>query len=248
MRRVIATLFLLIALSSGAVALADGGRVSFQARLSDSMPEMTFQAEVVGEQIRRDSFNREYIVRLSICESDNPERFIQDLYFTTENALAEDTFNFADINFDGYLDLDSLYYAAVSNEVKTFFLWEPAQGKFVPAALYGQWLSRYAVYPEKRLILSYIHETALTGDYELYTWQDGLLLLLRRSRWINAEDDPYMIDEILTDYTQDVPGGVELFRERYSVDRYTEAFSKERYELRMRLLWEGYGQPEDEIY
>ena len=105
-----------------------------------------------------------YSVKVSEEENRNPFQLF-DVH--TLVSFQDDPFYFEDVNMDGYQDLMVDYYRA-HNVSSSIFLWNSAQRKFVPYDSEPYWGAGYRLFPEKRQVLTRIHNSGSDSDFTLY--------------------------------------------------------------------------------
>jgi len=157
----------------------EGEYLRFDAFISDTLPEMTFEFVKQGES--GPSYEPLYAYDVKVYEKKRPEHLVQAFACTSYEKL--DILPFValfDLNFDGFLDLDILSYQAASNQVHTFFLWDAQNDRYVETELIGLEASSYLLFPERKMIEGYRHDSAAAGEYALYAWKEGRLSLVRR--------------------------------------------------------------------
>lgn len=196
-------------------------------------------ARKVGLQVRGWDCEEEEIWRLDVTCPQAADFPGQTLYFTRLPDIMG-LFTCADVNMDGYLDLDIFYNIGASNVQHTFFFWNPDTRAFETNHLGGAALSNYALYPEKQLLLNQVHDSAMTGTQELYRWATGNLRLVRRVDVSWMEETLRTTDTLLLRVFEPGDGEpVEVRRETISAAAATDeellAFSRHADEL----LWFG---------
>lgn len=84
-----------------------------------------------------------------------------------------------DVNMDGYPDLSFLDRLGASDGFATHYLYDPATGTFAftPELSRLSWY-RCTLYPQQRVIVNYLHDSALTGRWEICRWEGNSLVLL----------------------------------------------------------------------
>lgn len=198
-------------------------------QIAPDLPAMTLDITRMGEKGVDGQTVYEY--RFSLLNEDMTGG-IPTFFMESEVPLdPEFLVTFADLNFDGYLDLDIAYAYYASNMAHRFYLWAPEEGAYDSAALTNLELSWYTLYPEQQIIYSYVHDSASTGDTALHRWQDGRLVKVRDmiTRYTGDMMD-YTVT--MTDYTGDAPHV--LLDETIPSDTYLEQF-----DAREATLWEG---------
>ncbi|MBE5787581.1 MAG: hypothetical protein E7324_08600 [Clostridiales bacterium] len=143
---------------------------------------------LLGQQFRAEEANTEDIYMLNLY---NGEGLFQQLYFTTLESREEGPFIKAqDLNFDGYPDLDIIYLLGASNSQHIFFFFDQETGRYAPWPYSYRWLSNFTADAEKKVIINYIHDSAMTGTKEIYRWEGKKLQLVRKGDIIWDETDP----------------------------------------------------------
>ena len=195
----------------------------------------TWETALVGQEIAGSECAFHWIYRLDVAKDGAP---FQTLYFT-RGEMMEDGIHLEDMNFDGYPDLVILYSLGASNAAWTFFLYDPGIGQFTCARDAGifYWLSSYTLYPDRQLILNYIHDSALTGTTQLFGWEDGWLRLIREVEI--AQDEENRGQMLLIVRERDAEWGElhETGRRVYPIDAAVNSLVLD--EDRDALLWQG---------
>lgn len=200
---------------------------------------LRLEAQLVGKQRNGGTCEDEEIYRLDVYEG-QAEQPKQTLYFTRENG--ELVIETVDLDFDGFLDLDILYGSGATNSLHTFFRWDSAQDQFTAENGIYFWLSNYTLYPEKKLILNYLHNSAAEGVTQLFHWEqdaDGqpTLALIREAEVASDPDEPDTLNLIIREPNQEWGELRETARYTYSFDQAME--DRAIYEKEEQLLWEG---------
>lgn len=117
-----------------------------------------------------------------------------------------------DVNMDGYSDLSFLDRLGASDGFAMHCLYDPATGAFVPRPELNH-LSWYRcmLYPQQRIIVNNLHDSALTGRWEVYQWDgDTPILLSTTSITDNWESGGNLMTAEVTRYEQDAGSTVYL--------------------------------------
>ena len=106
--------------------------------------------------------------------------FSQTVYFSREGWYGSDGWNgeddlngsavVEDINFDGFPDLAITYSIGAANTAWTFFLWDEANRRFTADNGVWDWLSNYTLYPEKKIVYNFLHNSAAESVQQVYRW------------------------------------------------------------------------------
>ncbi len=204
--------------------------------------EMTMCIDLIGTQRRvGEAPVLEGIYQLTLTHDGEVSPF-QTLYFSQQ--ISEDSqpfedagLNTQDLDGDGYGDLDISCSPNAPNTDHIIFMFNPQLGRYESRDIGVAALSNITVSPDTKTVLNYIRDSALTGIHELYQWQNGKLVLLRRAELMAQAPDYGTVRNCVMDYTQ---GKVRmLLDETYSINDLDEAFAGELYEERMMILWEG---------
>jgi hypothetical protein len=159
-------------LSMPAMAGAEKAAFTTKAKIHDSLPEMTFSLYPTGRNAQDDDGFPIWKLQVTgdkgVINDDLEFSSLQDQWEYTP------VLSFADINFDGYLDIQALKVSGANNILSTFFLW--SDGKFVPAQGCEK-LSAFTPHPENKRIYNYQLSSALTGIGERYSWNGSTLVL-----------------------------------------------------------------------
>ena len=195
----------------------------------------TWETALVGQEVAGRECESRCIYRLDVAKDGAP---FQTLYFTRGERF-EGGVHLEDMNFDGYPDLVILYSLGAANAVYIFFLYDPAGGQFACTGDTGifYWLSAYTLYPDRQLILNYIHDSALTGTAQLFDWAEGRLRLIREVDI--AYDETNREQLVLTVRERDGEWGElhETERRVYPIEEAVNGPALD--EARDRLLWQG---------
>lgn len=234
---------------------ADAPLLTLYTEIGPGMPATRVALYRVGGQVPPDMYRIEGIYMLQIWDQAAPDTLLDTLYFTSFEQVErypDDMINLVDLNFDGYMDIDTVYSTGTSGMFHCFFLFNPATRRYEAREFGGAQLCQYTLYPQKGMIHNYIRDGAAGGTEELYRWEQGRLTLLRRAVWgapvTTAEYDVDSMKHQVTiyDYTQMTEHEpAVLYQATEDEDMYGDlnAIWQRREETRQRILWEGYGQP-----
>lgn len=107
---------------------------------------------------------------------------------TLRETIAWDTSSvlWMDANFDGYPDLSYTTYVTLRNGYETWWLWDPATGRFERSEA----LSGLAMFPDEKSkrLTQWEEWTSQTYARRIYEWQGGELVCLREIKKDWAED------------------------------------------------------------
>lgn len=145
---------------------------------------------------------------IKITDKADPTRVFPNLLFPSQerDGLAA-LLQVQDLNFDGYADIKALCLQGAANQSCTFFLYNPLDGQFHHEPVFQE-LSNYSLYPDQKLILNNIHDSAATGIDEIYTITgDGRPLLYRRLSILHDEGTNW--EKLRVTLTQFDPDGAE---------------------------------------
>jgi hypothetical protein len=148
------------------------GQVTITGKLNSAMPE----AVIVLTNTGRDT-NGGLDMLVNQAEVSIPETgFTQTLTFRSGEAFNDlSPAMLADLNFDGYLDLDLTVGMGAANRFSIFALWQPEQGCFAQVNQNLE-LCNYTLQPGRKDIWVYIHESALCHNIVRYHWENGKLV------------------------------------------------------------------------
>ncbi len=150
---------------------ADVPQVTITGRLHSDMPEAVIVLTNIGREMKDGLDMQVHQAAISIPETG----FTQTLtYRSRETVNSLYPALLADLNFDGYLDLDLTVGMGASNRFSVFSLWQPEQGCFAQVNQDLE-LCNYSLLPERKDIRVYIHESALHHDIIRYHWENGML-------------------------------------------------------------------------
>lgn len=156
---------------------------------------------------------------------------------------------FVDLNFDGHLDLEALCVMGATNLYCTYFLNDGDDAGFTYAPLFDT-LSSYDLYAEQRMIVNYQHESAASGVYTIYRYEEGALLpyVYRVASFLSDYDEQTQTlsyRDFVAEYDAQGNETVLLLKTR-SADFDTEAWQV-WYDERMALLFDGLNMDETPV-
>ncbi len=124
----------------------------------------------------------------------------------------------ADLNFDGYLDLDLTVGMGAANRFSMFALWQPEQGCFAQVNQDLE-LCNYTLQPKRKDIWVYIHESALCHDIVRYHWENGGLVKKAMGQVYtrDSSEDVYESAKLLKEDGSEMV----LWDDHYSLDWYS---------------------------
>ena len=155
-----------------AKASAEEAAFSATAKIHDSLPEMTFSLYPTGRAAQDDDGFP--IWKLQVTSKDGVINDDLELSSLQDQWQYMQVLNFADINFDGFLDIEALRVSGANNKYSTYFLWD--KDRFVLAQGCEK-LSSYSLHAENKRIYNYQLSSALTGVGERYSWNGTTLVL-----------------------------------------------------------------------
>ena len=188
-------------------------------RLNENMPEFTFR-RIVGDYVMEDARGDEWgwgwgdeDREVSIVIEDDAGNFIQEITGLTQRDLSRGLesegfqLRFADFNFDGYLDM---YLARITPSgtmmfiYRYYWLWDSAQGQFVPNEQLPSIGSVYSVYAnqETRQIEVRVRAHAVQHFLYIHEYHDGEFVHIS-----TTERDGWGDDLVIT-HTDEVTGEV----------------------------------------
>lgn len=191
---------------------AEGEYYRFNAELSGSLPAMQFEIKLTSGTYSLDGEEMRYNVVITDLSTYD---VVQQLSYASKEKVGPYTFTLADLNFDGYLDLDITYELPASNEVHTFYLWDPQAKQFVETALSDLATSNYTLYPDSGIIENVLYDYGIASAYALYRYEKGELSKFRRAEVSEAEGG-------YTVRVYEIAGGGEslLFDQTYANDAF----------------------------
>lgn len=161
-------------------------------------PGQIFSFDCRGARTGEEDWNgRTYRIAVSVLGDEKPFQVLEAESAVSDLDWGTDTFSFEDINADGYLDLNVLYYYGASSGTEARFVWSPSRGEFVrmPDVLEN---SDIVTYPETRRMNIHYHGSAGSGTDELYQWSgetDFELIRYREYCWEDIIRDHIAVDE-----------------------------------------------------
>lgn len=180
--------------------------LQFDAVIADALPEVTFTFTHAGT-VPDAEFIQANLYDVTIAEKANPANILQSFSCTSIHMPDPEYFaRLIDLNFDGCLDLDIAFFRAATNTEHRYYLWDESLHGYTEQTLGNMTLSWYTLYPETKIISSYVHDSAATGVSEIYQWIDGELILMRRMATSQDYADggnTYSVQ--LTDYATGTP-------------------------------------------
>lgn len=214
-------------LSAAFAGEAEG--IQFPVQIAPFMPRMTLTIACTEDTFDQygDTIH-DYLFTLTVGDG---AKVVQAFHVKSQVTLSADHLvSLADLNFDGYMDLDVTDAFFANNMSHLFYLWNPDEKAYVPTELGDLGLSWYALYPDSDIIYSYTHETAATGRSDIYQWRNGELKLLRSMVTRSSDSDTY--HAVITDYTDGKR--TIIADETMGFDAFLTG-----YDARETLLWEG---------
>lgn len=138
-----------------------------------------------------------YRIAVSVLGDEKPFQVLDAESAVGNLSEGMDTFSFGDINVDGYLDLNVLYYYGASSGTVARFVWSPSREEFVrmPKVLEN---TNIVTDPETRRMNIHYHDSAASGADELYQWSgemDFERIRYREYRWEDIICDHIAVDE-----------------------------------------------------
>lgn len=142
-----------------------------------------------------------------------------------------------DVNMDGHADLSVIRAMGASDGFARHFLYNPQTGLYEDRKELSS-LSWYrcAFYPQAHAVLNFRHVSAMTGIWELYTWENGLMTL-RKTAWIEEDDDGTMRAQVflMDNWTQ-----VEVYADTWDGRQDEDnALWTQQHERILECLWDG---------
>jgi len=194
--------------------LTDGAH-RMTGRPHKSLPMMDFTFTDTGER----SADDEHIMRVLIEARDGG--FAQSFtYPTHENGSGMTLARLADVNFDGYLDLQLVHAMGASNEFSIFSLWLPEEGRFQEDVDSELRFCNYTLDGETKTLRSMEKDGAASYHTRLYAWTNGTEPTLLGESETYSTGDPSTIGERVISRARD--GRVEYsWDETYPADWYT---------------------------
>jgi|GEM_PF-3292342 len=119
----------------------------------------------------------------------NGGALVQTIIPPEENvAYSKSAVYFADVNFDGDLDIVIPLYMGANNWGFDAYLWDSAAGQFVEAPSF-QDILRAAVDPDTKQMLSSASGSAASMYYKMYSFENGQFVQTNEFSWDIALDD-----------------------------------------------------------
>ncbi|MCP5080118.1 MAG: hypothetical protein GY948_00280 [Alphaproteobacteria bacterium] len=135
--------------------------------------------ETISIELHGSAPNQVQTIRLKFADGALPT---QDIALKAEPVIDLETVGvlFMDFNFDGLEDLGVMeFLPAGANVPYKFYLFDPAQGKFVENAALSA-LTSPEVQTKKKQISSHWQDGAARSGHDLYEWIKGTLTLVSR--------------------------------------------------------------------
>lgn len=107
-----------------------------------------------------------------------PYSFVFPSYEGYETGSLLPLLSFADINGDGFVDVEALFALGASNMTSTYYLYDPADHRLHYSQVLGA-LSNAIYDPQEHIILSQVSDGAARQYYTLFGLRDGAPVLLR---------------------------------------------------------------------
>ena len=201
----IGTLVLLGVLAASVVVLRgasgdfeeDEDRVHLEIAISEDFPVFAFDIEKIGERTGLE-VGTEHIYQINISCPSQPGLILQSFPVTSFELLSEWMIDFVDIDSDGFLDIEILYYSAASNQTLDFYRWNALSGggRYEEAPFFGLLSRGYRIFPEERQLVSIIKDSAMLYRREMYQLADsqngeapGYVLVSREDAEIERGED-----------------------------------------------------------
>jgi hypothetical protein len=148
------------------------GQATITGKFRGDMPEAVIVLTNIGRETKDGQEMQVNQADVSIPETG----FVQTLTYRSGEAVNSlSPAMLADLNFDGYLDLDLTVGMGAANRFSVFALWQPEQGCFAQVAADLE-LCNYTLRSERKDIWVYIHESAMCHDIVRYHWENGKLV------------------------------------------------------------------------
>ena len=156
---------------------------------------------------------------------------------------------FVDLNFDGHLDLEALYVSGATNTTCTYFLNDGDDAGFTLAPILDN-LSSYNLYAKQRIIVNYEHNSAASGVYTIFRYEEGVSLpyVYRIASFLDEyveSTQTFVYKDFVAEY--DAAGNETILLDQTRGADFDEASWKTWYDARMALLWDGLDMNEQPV-
>lgn len=156
----------------------------------------------------------ETLCRIDIMRHDGVQA--EPMYYTLrdpDSVMAGGFLHLIDINADGFLDLEAFCAGGASNRFCTYFVYNGKDGFAAPKE--AQDLPNVVVYPRQKLLLSYEHDSAMTGITTMFRWrEDGLTPYVYREALVSFDETkPDRVWASVFEYSEQDGAETELMRE-----------------------------------
>lgn len=146
----------------------------------------------------------------SVWADGNLDEPIQTM--TAEGPERLRSYHLMDANFDGYTDFCYSYALAAANARYEVWVWNEEQGQFVGTGqLVGMGLTTDE---ETQSLFHWVHDSAASGWWEYYCWEDGKLICFRKEE-ITYPDENFNQEKVV--YERIEGELVEISREPYEM-------------------------------
>ena len=214
--------------------------LSAQAEETTAFPNgkaLEWEAVLLGRQFRADEGNTEDVYMLNLYLDGD---FFQQLYFTTQETREEGPFiKAADLNFDGYPDLDIVYQLGASNSRHIFFFYDQETGKYEPWIFTYMGLSNYDLDAEHAYIINYDHNSALSGVKTIYRWDGKTLQPVRSAGVYQDEYDEYTFRLTVSYYSYGPARKETKEYQRLNIAEASDEEALEMWKTLEELMWDG---------
>ncbi len=154
----------------------------------DIAPGIEATLEVWGGALRFDFGGRGQLCEIRVIQNG---AVVDRLSYLLEDAPQDAAYlRFDDMNMDGYQDVIALRRQSAGDAYAVWYLYDPAAGRFARCLDLGGFSARrYRLLPQTKMIINLLHESAASGRYETYQWQNGALTALEGGRWPREEEN-----------------------------------------------------------
>lgn len=146
----------------------------------------------------------------SVWAASNLEHPVQTM--TVEGPERLHSYHLVDANFDGHMDFCYTYALAAANARYEVWVWDESQERFVGT---GQLVGMGLMVDEgSQTLFHWVHDSAASGCWEYYWWEDGELVCFRKEE-ITYPDENFNQEKVV--YERINGELIEISREPYEM-------------------------------
>lgn len=203
----------------------DDSHDAFLVDTGGKLGTLLITVEVVGE--REGDAGRQKTI-FSVWNPKKMEQPMQTFSKKIIEGIAPEFHNVADTNFDGFQDFGYLYSLGNQPNYWHYWLWDEEQAQFIYCEPLTD-ISAPQFDSEKEVVTGWNRSSASTGEYTIYRWVDGELILMRDIEigydLATVEDriDGQMMEVYRTEWDWNKKAITEQFIKWYDLDYHGES-------------------------